>query len=264
MNVLHAAILGIVEGITEFLPISSTAHLIIASRLLQLPQTDFLKTFEIAIQSGAIVAVLVFYWKSFLKWPVVQKVVAAFIPTAVIGFALYKLIKTFLLGNIYVVLGALLLGGIALIIFEKIYGEKDNDDIGEASHHHDVVPTYRQAVLLGIAQSLAVVPGTSRSATTIVAGRLMGLSKKAIVDFSFLLAVPTILAATALDIFKSRELLLASGAESVLIFIVGFIAAFISALVCIRFLLSYIRTHSFFTFGMYRILLVIVYIVFFL
>src|SRR3989338_5756800 len=195
MNLFDAVIFGVVEGITEFLPISSTGHLILTSRLLDLPQTEFLKSFEIAIQLGAILSVLVLYGKSFcLEINILKKVFAAFVPTAVVGFVFYKLVKEFLLGDARVVLCSLFLGGIFLIIFEKFYKARSrlSGDVSDIS--------YRQAVLIGVFQAMAVIPGISRAAATIIGGLVVGLKRKTIVEFSFLLAVPTMLAATALDL----------------------------------------------------------------
>ncbi|MCK5082931.1 MAG: undecaprenyl-diphosphate phosphatase, partial [Candidatus Omnitrophica bacterium] len=188
-------LLGIVEGITEFLPISSTGHLILTSRLLNIPQSDFLSSFQIAIQLGAILAVVLLYARSLiLEWEILKRVMAAFIPTAVIGLTFYKVIKQYLMGSELVVAWALLIGGVILIIFESFYKEKETS-LGEIS-----ALSYKQAILIGVFQSFAMVPGVSRSAATIIGGLSLGLKRKTIVEFSFLLAVPTMVAATGLDI----------------------------------------------------------------
>lgn len=245
MDLLHAVIFGIVEGITEFLPISSTGHLMLTARLLGIAQTEFIKSFEIAIQSGAILAVVVLYWKILSKnlriW---KKIIAAFFPTALIGAILYKLIKRFLLDNSAVVVWSLFLGGLALIIFEYFHREKD-DALGEVSGI-----SYRQAFLIGLFQSLAMVPGVSRAAATIVGGLLIGLKRKVIVEFSFLLAVPTMFAALGLDLLKSAP---AFGSQEFFLLGVGLLISFAVALFAIRFLLSFIKKHSFIPFGVYRI-----------
>ena len=245
MNWIDAVVLGIVEGITEFLPVSSTGHLILTAKFLHLSQTDFLKSFEIAIQLGAILAVVVLYGRSlFTNFSILKKVAAAFIPTAVIGLVLYKIIKKFLLGDFHVVLWSMFLGGIFLIVFEFFYqgSRASTDKIEKIS--------YSNAVLIGIFQSLAVVPGVSRSAATILGGLILGVERKTIVEFSFLLAVPTMLAATALDLLKS------AGAFSVDQFgflAVGFAVSFAVALLSIKFLLYFIKRNNFVGFGIYRI-----------
>jgi len=190
MTLLQSIILGIVEGITEFLPISSTGHLILASRLLGLPQSDFQKSFEIAIQLGAIASVIVLYWRRFLEPAVLTKVLVAFVPTGIIGFALYRVVKTYFFDS---------LGGVALIVFELLHREKD-DAVGDVASI-----SYSKALLIGLFQSLSIVPGVSRAGATIVGGLIVGLSRRTIVEFSFLLAVPTMLAATGYDLLKNAS-----------------------------------------------------------
>lgn len=244
MNVFDAVILGIVEGITEFLPISSTGHLILAGQILGIPEDDFLKTFMIAIQLGAILAVVALYWKSFLHIEILKRLFVAFLPTALVGFALYNVIKSDFLGNQALVVGTLFFGGIALILFE--WWHKEKEDAGERVE----TVSYKQALLIGAFQSIAVVPGVSRSAATIVGGLIAGLKRVTIVEFSFLLAVPTMGAATAFDVLKSYDSILAGGIGTLFI---GFVVAFVVALVAMRFLLSFVRTYSFVPFGIYRI-----------
>lgn len=245
MNLFDAAILGLVEGITEFLPISSTGHLILASTLLHLPSTAFLKSFEIAIQLGAILAVPVLYFRSFLSRTTLLKLIVAFIPTGIIGLIAYHFVKTYLLGNDAVVVWSLALGGLALIVFE--WWQK-----GREQPEGTVVQiTYRQAFFVGLFQSIAIIPGVSRSAASIVGGLALGIPRAAIVEFSFLLAVPTMLAATGLDLVKNAG---AFASADFMLLAVGFIVSFIVALASIRFLLAYIRRYSFIPFGVYRIL----------
>jgi undecaprenyl-diphosphatase len=248
MSLLHAIILGIVEGITEFLPISSTAHLILASHLLHLAESEFVKSFEIIIQLGAILSVVVLYWSKFWNWDVLKKLVVAVIPTGVIGLTVYKAIKGYLLGNVNVVLLALLIGGIALIAFER-WRLKDTNDVDFAEI------TYRKAFLIGLFQAIAVIPGVSRSAATIVGGSLIGVSKRTIVEFSFMLAVPTMLAATGLELVKGRAAL----AGNYGILAVGFVVSFLTAIVAIKSFLGYIKKHDFAAFGWYRVVLAVVY-----
>ncbi len=248
MDLLSALILGVVEGVTEFLPVSSTGHLILTARFLGLSQTEFLKSFEITIQLGAILAVVVVYARSLLvRVEVLKRLLAAFIPTGVVGLVLYKFIKKFLLGNVPVVVASLFLGGLFLVLFEKFYREEagGKDDLSRLS--------YRDAVLIGLCQSLAMVPGVSRSAATIIGGLLLGLHRKTIVEFSFLLAIPTMLAASAFDLLKSAgDLSLGEGALSSLA--VGFVSSFVVAMMSIKFFLHFIQRHNFTIFGFYRIL----------
>lgn len=247
MSLLHAIILGIVEGITEFLPVSSTAHLILASKLLAL-DSEFVKSFEIIIQFGAILSVVVLYWNRFWNWDVLKKLVVAVIPTGVIGLTVYKAVKSYLLGNVTVVLLALLIGGIALILFERFRESVDTEvDFTEI--------TYRRAFLIGLFQAIAVIPGVSRSAATIVGGSLIGVSKRTIVEFTFMLAVPTMLAATGLELVKGRDAL----AGNYGILAVGFVVSFITAIVAIKSFLGYIKKRSFAAFGWYRIALAVAY-----
>jgi undecaprenyl-diphosphatase len=244
MTLLQSIVLGIVEGITEFLPISSTGHLILASRLLGLSQTDFQKSFEIAIQLGAIGSVIMLYWRQFLELAVLGRLIAAFIPTGLIGFALYHVVKTYLFGSDTVVLWALGLGGVALIVFELLHKESD-DAVADVT----AIP-YSKAVLIGLFQSLSIVPGVSRAGATIVGGLILGLSRTTIVEFSFLLAVPTMLAATGYDLLKNAS---SFEAQQLGVLAAGFIASFFVALLSIKFLLAFVRTHTFIPFGIYRI-----------
>lgn len=254
MDLMTAAILGIVEGISEFLPISSTGHLILTSHLLGLKYTDFLKSFEIAIQVGAITSVVVLYWRYLLvDSRTIRTVIVAFLPTGIMGLTLYKLIKQFLLGSAHVVLWSLLIGGVLLIVFELWHRERE-DAIGTVENI-----SLRQALIIGCFQSLAMIPGVSRSAATIVGGLLMGLKRKVIVEFSFLLAVPTMLAATAYDLLKSGA---GFSPDQFQFLAVGFVTSFVVALLSIKFLLRYIQTHTFIVFGVYRIVLVLFWILF--
>ena len=251
MDLIHAVFFGIIEGITEFLPISSTGHLMLASRSLGISQTEFVKSFEIAIQSGAILAVVILYWKALSRsidiW---KKIFTAFLPTMIIGALLYKVIKTFLLSNDSVVLWTLFLGGIALILFEIFHGEKQGSSEELASI------SYPQALIVGFFQSIAVIPGVSRAAATIVGGLAVGLKRKTIVEFSFLLAIPTMCAATALDLVKSAG---SFKTDQFLVLGAGFIVSFLVALLAIKFLLVFIKKHTFIPFGIYRILIAAVF-----
>lgn len=249
MDFITAFILGIVQGISEFLPISSTGHMILASHLMGLKHTEFLKSFEIAIQVGTILSVVVLYWRSLLvDFEVIKRLVVAFIPTGVLGLTLYKLIKGYLLGSEIVVLCSLLIGGILIVAFEYGYREKEDatSEIREIS--------YRNAVIIGLFQSIAMIPGVSRSASTILGGLWLGLKRKTIVEFTFLLAVPTMLAATGYDLIKSGSQF---SFDQIQYLLVGFVTAFVVALLTIKFLLQFIKTHTFIPFGIYRIVLVV-------
>ncbi|MEZ0324004.1 MAG: undecaprenyl-diphosphate phosphatase [Hydrogenothermaceae bacterium] len=248
MNSVEAFIFGVVEGLTEFLPISSTGHLILVSNLMGIQQTDAHKAFEVSIQLGSIMAVVFLYWRKFLELEVLKRLVIAFIPTGILGFLLYKLIKSFF--NPYVVIFMLILGGFILIGIEYIhknreYGIKSIYDID-----------YKKAFSIGIFQSFAMIPGTSRSGATIIGGLLLNLDRKTAAEFSFLLAVPTMFMATLYDIYKNYSNFNVSDWSNL---IVGFITAFIFAVISIKLLLRFISTHNFIPFGIYRIFLGLIY-----
>ncbi len=255
MTIIQTIILGVIEGITEFLPISSTGHLILTSKLLGIADSDFLKSFEIIIQFGAILAVVVLYWKKLWLGGIElwRKVLVAFLPTAVIGFLLYKVLKNYLLGSAPIVLWAFLLGGVLLIIFEWWYAKK-NQSRGSDYRTEDI--SYKKSFLTGLAQSLAIIPGVSRSGATIVAGLAMGISREAIVEFSFLLAIPTMAAATGYDVLKNAHSFSFDQAGSLAL---GFIISFIVAILSIKWFISYIKNHSFIGFGVYRIIVAIAF-----
>lgn len=245
MTFLDATILGIVEGITEFLPISSTGHMILASDILKLGTTEFLKSFQIIIQLGAIAAVVVLYWKSLWKIENIKKIIAGSIPTALIGFGLYDVVKGNFLGSTSIVLWAMLLGGIILIIFEYMYKGPD------VQEEQTFEITYSQALAIGLFQALAIIPGVSRSAATIIGGLGLGIPRKTIIEFSFMLAVPMMLGATILDISRSEGII--SDHNTAIIF-VGLLSAFFVAILAIKFLLKFIKNNNFIPFGIYRIM----------
>jgi undecaprenyl-diphosphatase len=246
MNYLEAVLLGVVEGVAEFLPISSTGHLILVSHWLGIPDDEFLRSFEIFIQLGAVMAVVFLYWRSFLSTAVITRLACSFIPTAIVGLTLYPVVKGFLLGSPLVVVGALAAGGVFLIVFERFHTESAREDEGLT----DI--TYGQALIIGLCQSVAVVPGVSRSAATIIGGLFLGLKRVTIVEYSFLLAVPTIAAATVFDIIKSPEVF---SAETLPLFLTGLLTSFLVALIVITQLLKFIKNHTFVAFGWYRIFL---------
>lgn len=248
MSEFQAIILGIVEGITEFLPISSTAHLEWGQALMGIAANDFTKSFTIAIQAGAILAVLILYFRKIFSSPkYFLNICIAFIPTGVIGFALYKAIKQFLLGNILLAAWALLLGGVVILIFErhqrgktkKVEPDKRVEDL-----------SLKELLSLGVLQALAVIPGVSRSGAVIVGGRMLGLPAELIAEFSFVLAIPTMLSATAYDLLRSG-FSFGSGDWSALL--IGFLTAFAVALLSVKWLINYLKRHTFEVFGWYRI-----------
>jgi undecaprenyl-diphosphatase len=254
MNYIEALIFAIVEGVSEFLPISSTGHLVLTAKLLNIPQTEFVKSFEIIIQLGAILAVVFLYWKTIFQNKKVWKpLFFAFIPTVVVGGLLYGFIKQVLLGNEYVTLVALLVGGIILIAIEYFFDGKEGKivDIGA------ITPT--TAMIIGLFQSISIVPGVSRAAATIIGAMLMGTKRKTAVEFSFLLAIPTMFAATGLDLIKS-EFAFTPYEYSVLA--VGFMGSFFVAILAVKFFIKFIQNHTFIPFGIYRILLAALFFLF--
>ena len=249
MNLLHVFILSVVEGITEFLPISSTGHLILVSKLLGILPTDFTKTFEIVIQLGAIMAVVVLYFKRLFKsFDLYKKLFVAFVPTAIVGFFLYPFIKSYLLGSSQVVVWSLFLGGIIIILFEKYHKSTSHQPL-TTSHYF----------VIGLFQSFSIIPGVSRAAATIIGGLVTGLSREKATEFSFLLAVPTMIAASALDIYKSRQILISGNLTTLFI---GTLLSFIFALIAVKFLIGYVKKHNFVVFGIYRIILALLFWIF--
>lgn len=246
MTLLDSIILGALEGFTEFLPVSSTGHLILASELLGLPSSEFLKSFQIAVQLGAIAAVVALYWRSFLNFTLLTRLAVAFIPTGLVGFLVYPFVKDYLLGNSMVVVVSLFVGGVLLIIFELLHKEREDGP------ETPIDISYPKALLVGLFQSVAIIPGVSRSAATILGGLLVGLRRTVIVEFSFLLAVPTMLAATGYDLLKSAHQF---SSEDMGMMATGFVVAFLIALVSMRFLLAIVRRHTFIPFGIYRIVI---------
>ena len=252
--IIKAIIMGIVEGLTEFLPISSTGHLILAGSLLDFTG-EKVKIFEIVIQAGAIFAVM---WEYRAKIATVVGGLAsdrnaqrfainlfiAFLPAAVLGLLFAKKIKATLFAPVPVAL-AFIIGGIVILWVEKRHRMVTRSRVESVDDM-----TAIDALKIGIAQAFALIPGTSRSGATIMGGMLFGLSRKAATEFSFFLAIPTLLAATVYSLYKDRALL---SAADVPLFSVGTIAAFISAFFCVRWLLRYISTHTFSAFAWYRI-----------
>jgi undecaprenyl-diphosphatase len=263
MDIFQAVALGVVEGFTEFLPVSSTGHLILASDILRVPDSDFLKSFEVIIQLGAILAIVGIYRRTLMgNRDVLLRLLVAFLPSAAVGLTLYEFIKVNLLGNSLVVVWALFLGGIFLIWWEKYYEKKslkENGNLGEKQIVHDEFLTKRGAIgdvsfrkvfLIGVFQALSVVPGVSRAGATIIGGMMTGLDRRAAVEFSFLLAVPTMAAATGLDLVKSN---FDFSADEWSMLAVGFGGAFITAIFAVRYFVGFVERHTFVPFGIYRI-----------
>jgi undecaprenyl-diphosphatase len=251
MTILQAVLIGIVEGLTEFLPISSTGHMVIAQAVLGIEPTEFTKTFMVNIQFGAILSVIVLYWKRFFQslnfyW----KLLVAFIPAAVLGLLLGDMIDL-LLENVTVVAVALLLGGIVLLFVDKWFRPTGVETV-----------TYPRALGIGLFQCLAMVPGISRSAATIIGGMSFGLTRKHAAEFSFFLAVPTMAAASGykmLQGWKADPTLF--GGDHVGILLLGNAVAFVVAMLAIRSFVGFLTRHGFRAFGWYRIALGIVLLV---
>lgn len=249
---VKALVLGVVEGLTEFLPISSTGHLILAGDLLDFNGTKA-KVFEIVIQTGAMLAIVLEYRERFWRVALgfasesaarrfVANLVVAFTPAAVLGLAFGKVIKAYLFHAVPVAL-AFIGGGLIILWVERRLRPRVRVERADDM-------TWRDALKVGIAQAFALIPGTSRSGATIIGGMLFGLSRKAATEFSFFLAVPTLIAAGAYDFWKNRALFDAGDVD---LFAAGSITAFVSAFLCVRWLLRYIATHDFTPFAWYRI-----------
>lgn len=245
MTTIQAIILGIVEGLTEFLPVSSTGHLAITAKFLGLMQSEQMVIFEIAIQLGAILAVLFIYWKRLLNIDLLIKLFIAFLPTGLVGFTIYKYIKG-MLDNEFIISLALILGGIILIIVEKFY----KLNYTKQKIQHEEIDYYK-AFTLGVAQCVAMIPGVSRSGAVITAGLVMNIKRNVLVDFTFLLAIPTMFAATLYSLYKGRDILSTADIHS---FAIGFIVSFIVAFIVVKAFLGYIRKFDFVPFGIYRII----------
>jgi undecaprenyl-diphosphatase len=260
MLLVKAAIMGVVEGFTEFLPISSTGHLILAGALLGFDD-DKAKVFDIAIQTGAIFAVILVYWQkirdtvatlpsSKLSQRFAINVLIAFTPAVVLGLLFGKAIKENLF-NPVVVASTFIIGGFIILWAEKRQSAIQQGSNPKLAAIQDVDQmTHVDALKVGLVQCLAMIPGTSRSGATIIGGMLLGLSRKAATDFSFYLAIPTLIGAGAYSLYKERGLLSMADAP---MFGVGLVVSFISAWLCIRWLLKFIATHSFVGFAYYRI-----------
>jgi undecaprenyl-diphosphatase len=259
MNLFEAIIVAIVEGITEYLPISSTGHMIITSALLGIENDEFTKLYEVAIQLGAILAVVVLYWKKFIdftKWTFYLKLVIAVVPAIILGLLFSDQIDALLESPLTVAI-TMLLGGIIFLFIDRVFVGHDIDN--------EESITNKKAFTIGLWQCLAMIPGVSRSASSIIGGMQQRLTRKLAAEFSFYLAVPTMAAATGYSVFlknwkdangteiKGYELILAS-TQNTIAFITGNIIAFAVAVLAIKFFIGFLQKHGFVLFGWYRII----------
>lgn len=255
MGIIETIILAIIEGITEFLPVSSTGHMILASSIMKIQDDSFVKTFEIAIQLGAIMAIVMLYYKRFLQsLTIYYKLAIAFIPTGIAGILAYPYIKAFLFNPLGVSI-ALILGGVILIIIDKrvVARESEYVDLADIS--------YRRSFFIGLAQCVSMVPGVSRAAATIVGGVYNGLNKKQATEFSFLLAVPTMCAATGYDLLKTDA---SFSSQELVLLAIGLVVAFVTAWGAVKVFLKIVENYGFKHFGYYRIVIGVVFIIYML
>jgi undecaprenyl-diphosphatase len=251
LTVFQAIIIAIVEGITEFLPISSTGHMILASSLLGIDNDAFLKTFEISIQIGAILAIVIMYIKRFFKsFEIYKKLIAAFIPTAIVGFLAYPFIKAYLFNPI-IVSSTLILGGIFLILIDKRVVNK----VSKYPELEDI--SLKNSFYIGLIQCISMIPGVSRAGATIVGGAFNGFNKKQAMEFSFLLAVPTMFAATGYDLLKTP---VQFNQHEIVLLMIGLITAFIVAWIAVKAFIAFVEKNGFAFFGWYRIIIGILYL----
>ena len=243
MSYSEAIIIAIVQGITEFLPVSSTGHMIITQSLLGIESTAFIKTFTVSIQFGSILSVVILYWKRFFKtFDFYYKLFIAFIPAALIGLLLKDFIES-LLGNVVVVAISLLIGGIIFLFVDKWFKNTADDKKQDVS--------YLSALKIGLFQTISMIPGVSRSAATIIGGLTQKLNRKNAAEFSFFLAVPTMFAATALELFGIYKEI---KHEDLYILAIGNLVAFIVAIIAIKFFIAVLVKYGFKAFGYYRII----------
>ncbi|HTB32060.1 MAG TPA: undecaprenyl-diphosphate phosphatase [Bacteroidia bacterium] len=246
IGVWESFILGVVEGITEFLPISSTGHLMVTSSLLGIEEDQFLKAFTVAIQLGAIMAVVVLYWKRFFKsLNFYYKLFVAFLPAGIIGFLCNKLIDR-MLGDVMVVAWSFFIGGVILLFIDRWFKNAEKEPDKEI--------LYKNALVIGFFQAISMIPGVSRSAATIVGGLSQKLNRKSAVEFSFFLAVPTMFVATAYKLFEYYKGGGGFHGQEIQLLLIGNIVAFVVAIIAIKFFITYLQKHGFRIFGIYRIL----------
>ena len=258
MTYWHALLLAIVEGLTEFLPVSSTGHMIIASALLGIPATPFFKLYLVVIQLGAILSVLVAYWRRFFQsFDFYLKLLVAFLPIVLVGLVLKKHIDA-LLESVTTVAVMLVVGGIVLLFIDHWFPQEDSQEGG----HPVTNPSFKEAFVIGLFQCLAVVPGTSRSAATIIGGLTQKLTRRAAAEFAFFLAMPTMAAAAAKDVYDYYKDAKAQGVDLAHLFtseqlnqlVLGNVVAFVVALLAIRLFVGFVAKYGFRAFGIYRII----------
>jgi undecaprenyl-diphosphatase len=247
MSIIEAIILAIVEGLTEYLPVSSTGHMIIVSSLMGMSSSPFVKTFTVAIQLGAILSVVVLYWKRFFQtMDFYFKLLIAFLPALVIGLLLNDFIDQ-LLERVEVVAVMLILGGIVFLFVDQLFQKNEEQGLSSVS--------YPTAFKIGMFQTIAMIPGVSRSAATILGGLTQQLTKKMAAEFSFFLAVPTMFAATAYKLLKFYKDGNAFGQQELLLLLVGNLVAFVVGMIAIKSFINFLTKHGFKVFGYYRIVL---------
>lgn len=262
MDLVQTLILSFVEGVTEFLPVSSTGHLVLVSQVLNIEQTEFVKSFEIIIQLGAILSVVFLYFKTLINTKIWPQILVAFLPSVIIGFVFYKFIKDILIGNSFITVAALFVGGLAFITIELWNKNKGLPAGRQGQANIDLEKiSLKNAFIIGLFQSVSVIPGVSRAGATILGALLLGTNRKTAAEFSFILAVPTMLGATVLDITQTK--LAFSSSELAMLF-VGFFASFVFAAISIKLLIKYLQNHSFISFGIYRILISSIYFLIFI
>jgi undecaprenyl-diphosphatase len=251
MTILQSVIIAIIEGLTEFLPVSSTGHMILADSLMKIQDHEFAKTFEIVIQLGAIMAVVVMYFRRFfVSLNIYIKLAVAFLPTGIIGFLAYKTIKAYLF-NPYTVSISLIAGGIVLILLDKWSERKRSEYVST----DDI--SLGGAFKIGLIQCLSMIPGVSRSAATIFGGISQGFDRKQAAEFSFLLAIPTMFAASGYDLIKSHD---AIHKSDLTILLIGAGVAFVVAMLAIRGFIAFLNKYGFKHFGYYRIVLGVLFL----
>lgn len=249
MTILHSIILGLVEGLTEFLPISSTYHLLTVSRLLSLAPSDFLSSFEVIIQGGAILALLVLYLRTFFQNPKLTfQVALSFLPTATIGFVLYSFIKNTLFNSAMFSWYVFVFVGL-LFFFVEYLVKKGRVVLNRGLSNL----TYQESLLIGLAQAVSVIPGVSRSGSVILIMMLLGFRRDESARYTFLLSLPTILAASGFDLLRHPEILTNSSHVSILL--IGLVTSFISAVFVMRWFIRYLGTHTLTPFAYYRLIL---------
>lgn len=253
MSYIQALIIAIIEGLTEFLPVSSTGHMILADSLMKIEDANFAKTFEIVIQLGAILAVLALYIKRFFVGiNIYLKLLVAFLPTGVIGLLAYKTIKHYLF-NPFTVSISLIIGGVVLILLDKWSERKKSEYVNV----EDI--SYGSAFKIGLIQCLSMVPGVSRAAATIFGGVFSGFDRKQAAEFSFLLAIPTMFAASGYDLLKEKDNI---HSEDIKLLLFGAIVAFIVAIFAVKGFVAFLNKHGFKHFGIYRIILGVLFLVY--